>query len=191
MYWKNSPNPSATQWEKSKKSVVKTKSECLRASKKLTPLCGLRWFRWYFTIGLHPKACQNHLRSPYYTSQLLGLRNNIPAAYGRCVWKCTKSLIILAVRPSILTNFRNTHDIHWTERNTLSPVPVLWHCSTTGLISTTWDASKGGPLQSWHPVACTSRALTDAETRCTKRVWDVDGVMRCNKLIYGRLLVTV
>ncbi len=25
-------------------------------------------------IGLHPvKACQNHLRSPYYTSQLLGL----------------------------------------------------------------------------------------------------------------------
>ncbi len=34
----------------------------------LTPVCGLRWFRWYFMIGLHPlqvvKACQNHLRSP-------------------------------------------------------------------------------------------------------------------------------
>ncbi len=54
----------------------------------LTPVCGLRWFRWFFTTGLHP-LCRgwNHLRSPYYTSQLLGLGILIagipgsPAAY--------------------------------------------------------------------------------------------------------------
>ena len=50
-----------------------------RSQGRLTPVCGLRWFRWYFTTGLHPlngEGLSKPSPEPYYTSQLLGLKDD-------------------------------------------------------------------------------------------------------------------